>query len=41
MSEIVELRAKAYAYKYIENKIEKGDKKLKGVKKNVIRDNKF
>ena len=38
MSEIVELRAKDYAYKYIENKIEKGDKKLK---KNVIRDIKF
>ena len=37
MSEFVGLRAKAYAYKYIDNNIEKSDKKLKGVKKNVIK----
>ena len=38
MSEFVGLRAKAYAYKEIDNKFVKRDKKLKGVKKNVIKE---
>uniref|UniRef100_UPI0035900141 uncharacterized protein n=1 Tax=Myxine glutinosa TaxID=7769 RepID=UPI0035900141 len=38
MSEFVGLRSKAYAYKYIVNNVEKTDKKLKGVKKNVIKE---
>ncbi len=38
MSEFVGLRSKVYAYKYIVNNVEKTVKKLKGIKKNVIKD---
>ena len=37
MSEFIGLRSKSYAFTYIDNNIEKCDKKLKGIKKNIIK----
>uniref|UniRef100_UPI00358E5CE0 uncharacterized protein n=1 Tax=Myxine glutinosa TaxID=7769 RepID=UPI00358E5CE0 len=38
LSEFIALRAKAYAYKYRVGNVEKCDQKLKGIKKNVIKE---
>ena len=38
MSEFIGLRSKSYAYKYIANNIEGCDEKLKGIKKNIIKE---
>ena len=39
MSEFVGLRSKSYAFTYIDNNnIERCDKKLKGIKKNIIKE---